>query len=89
MDNLGVRGLLDRTAARGSLDASFGNLPAGSVHKIVLISVNSERDTAERIDRSDRVPVTPQVLDSLIFGAGSRATGETVPAATSGSVFSY
>lgn len=80
VDNLGVRGLLDRTAARGSLDASFGNLPAGSVRKIVLISVNSERDTAERIDRSDRVPVTPQVLDSLIFGAGSRATGETIAA---------
>ena len=80
VDNLGVRGLLDRTAARGSLDASFGNLPAGSVHKIVLVSVNSERDTAERIDRSDRVPVTPQVLDALIFGAGSRATNETIAA---------
>jgi NTE family protein len=80
VDNLGVRGVLDRTVARGSLDASFRNLPPGSVRKIVLISVNSERDTAERIDRSDRVPTTPKVLDSLIFGAGARASNETVTA---------
>jgi NTE family protein len=43
----------------------------------VLISVNSERDTAERIDQSDRVPSISQVLDSLVFGAGSRMTTET------------
>jgi NTE family protein len=80
VDNLGVRGLLYRTAAGGSLDASFQNLPAGSVRKIVLISVNSERDTADRIDRSDRVPGIGQVLDALVFGAGSRATNETIAA---------
>ncbi|WP_330836558.1 patatin-like phospholipase family protein [Piscinibacter sp.] len=77
-DNLGVRGLLDRSIAGGSLDDSFKGLPAGSLRKIVLISVNSERDTAERIDRSDFVPSTGQVLDALIFGAGSRATKETL-----------
>ncbi|MES2127031.1 MAG: patatin-like phospholipase family protein [Pseudomonadota bacterium] len=77
VDNLGVRGLLDRTAAGGSLDTAFQNLPPGSVHKIILVSVDSERDTAERIDSSDRVPGTLQVLDALVFGAGSRATKET------------
>lgn len=77
VDNLGVRGLLDRAVAAGSLGAAFGPLPPGSVHKIVLISVNSERDTADRIDNSDRVPGTSQVLDSLVFGAGSRLTTET------------
>jgi NTE family protein len=80
VDNLGVRGLLVRTVAGGSLDASFQSLPAGSVHKIILVSVNSERDTAERIDRTDRVPKTRQVLDALVFGAGSRATHETIAA---------
>lgn len=80
IDNLGVRGLLYRTAAGGSIDAGFQNLPAGSVRKIVLVSVNSERDIAERIDRSDRVPSMVQVMDSLIFGAGSRATKETIAA---------
>jgi NTE family protein len=76
-DNLGVRGLVDHTIASGSLHESFHNLPPGSVHRIVLIVVNSERDAAERIDQSDRVPGTFQVLDSMIFGAGSRWTEET------------
>jgi NTE family protein len=80
VDNLGVRGLLVRTVAGGSLDASFQNLPAGSVRKIILISVNSERDTAERIDRTDQVPKLGKVLDALVFGAGSRATHETIAA---------
>jgi NTE family protein len=80
VDNLGVRGLLVRTVAGGSLDASFQHLPAGSVRKIILISVNSERDTAERIDRTDRVPKLGKVLDALVFGAGSRATHETIAA---------
>lgn len=77
VDNLGVRSLVDRVIAGGSLEASFGSHPPGSVHKIVLISVNSERDTAERIDTSDRVPSVGQVVDSLVFGAGSRVTTET------------
>jgi NTE family protein len=77
VDNLGVRSLLERTIAAGSLSATFNGRPPGSVHKIVLISVNSERDTAERIDQSDRVPTISQVLDSLVFGAGSRMTTET------------
>ncbi|WP_020656490.1 patatin-like phospholipase family protein [Massilia niastensis] len=80
VDNLGVRGLLVRTVAGGALDASFANLPVGSVRKIILISVNSERDAAERIDRSDRVPGLGKVLDALVFGAGARATHETMAA---------
>jgi NTE family protein len=77
VDNLGVRSLLERTVAAGSLSATFSGRPPGSVRKIVLISVNSERDTTDRIDQSDRVPSTSQVLDSLVFGAGSRMTTET------------
>jgi NTE family protein len=76
-DNLGVRGLVDHTIASGSLHESFHQLPPGSVRRIVLIVVNSERDVADRIDQSDRVPGTLQVLDSLSFGAGSRWTEET------------
>jgi NTE family protein len=77
-DNLGVRGLLDRSIAGGSLAASFRGVPPHSLRKLVLISVNSERDTAGRIDESDRVPSTAQVLDALVFGTGSRATHETL-----------
>ena len=77
VDNLGVRGLVDHTIASGSLHEAFDNLPPGSVQRIVLVVVNSERDTADRIDQSDRVPGTIQVLNSMIFGAGSRWTEET------------
>jgi NTE family protein len=77
VDNLGVRGLLDRAVAAGSLGTTFGAQPLGSVHRIVLISVNSERDTTDRIDQSDQVPSNAQVLDALVFGAGSRLTTET------------
>lgn len=76
-DNLGVRGLVDHTIAAGSLDKSFGTLPEGSVHQIVLVSVNSERDVGERIDHMDRVPGIGQVLNGLVFGAGSRFAEET------------
>ena len=78
VDNLGVRGLLVRAVAGGRLQAAFQHLPPGSVRKIVLVSVNSERDLGERIDSSDEVPGTGQVLNALVFGAGSRATGETL-----------
>ena len=76
-DNLGVRGLVDHTIAAGSLSESFGALPDGSVRSIVLVSVNSERDLGERIDASDRVPGIGQVMNALLFGAGSRYTAET------------
>lgn len=77
VDNLGVRGLVDNTIASGSLHEVFRNLPAASVQRIVLVVVNAERDTAERIDESDRVPTMFQVLDSLMYGAGSRGSAET------------
>lgn len=77
VDNLGVRGLMDHIVAQGSLRQSFAHLPPGSVHRVVLVSVNSERDLGDRLDDSDRVPVAGQVLDALIFGAGSRTTAET------------
>jgi NTE family protein len=78
-DNLGVRRLLDRTLANGSLRGTMRSLDVapGSLKKLVLITVNSERDPAERIDASDKVPGMAQVVDALLFGAGARATQET------------
>lgn len=35
-----------------------------------------ERRATGRIDKSDRVPSTSQVLDSLVFGAGAQLTTE-------------
>ncbi len=77
-DNLGVRLILDRLAARGSVSSALAGVPPGSVHRIVLITVNSERDLAERVDANERVPTTTQVMESLLFGAGSRASQLTL-----------
>ena len=78
-DNLGVRRLLDRVLADGGLRKSLSDsgIPAGSIQKIVLITVNSERDPDNDIDRSSEVPGTTQVADALLFGAGARQTTET------------
>jgi NTE family protein len=77
-DNLGIRRLLDRLVASGSLSAAFRHAAPGSIQKIVLIAVNSERDLGERIDQSDRVPATGQVVDTLLFGAGGQITQVTL-----------
>ena len=78
-DNLGVVRLLDRSLADGGLRASMRDmgLPPGTIRKLVLVVVNSERDPSENIDRMDTVPTTWQVVDQLLFGAGARATLET------------
>lgn len=77
-DNLGVRLMLDRLVAVGSMNANFADVKPGTLRRLVLVTVNSERGLAERVDGSDRVPSTMQVLESLIFGAGSRETQVTL-----------
>lgn len=78
-DNLAVRRLLDRALVGGGLRQSFEEvgIPPGTVRKLVVISVNSARDPANNIDRSDRLPGVRAVADTLLFGAGARATLET------------
>ncbi|MCL4745861.1 MAG: patatin-like phospholipase family protein [Burkholderiaceae bacterium] len=77
-DNLGVQHLLDRTLG-GGLSGAFAevNVPPGTIRKLVLITVNSERDPSFDVNQSDRVPSMLQVVDSLLFGTGARATRET------------
>lgn len=78
-DNLGVRNLLDRALAGGGLRASFGEvrIPPGSIRKLILITVNAERDPSSRIGDSGEVPSTAQVAETLVFGVGARAAHET------------
>ena len=77
-DNLGVQRLLDRTLDSG-LRGAFTEVqvPPGSIKKLVLITVNSERDPSVDIDQEDTVPNMAQVVDTLLFGTGARASQET------------
>lgn len=77
-DNLGVRSLLDRSLSEGGIRRTLRDLPKGVVRKLVLITVNAERDPSERIDESGKVPTTLQVVDAMLFGTGARATQETL-----------
>ena len=78
-DNLGVRRLIDRALAGGGLRASFREvgIPPGSIRRMVLITVNSQRDPANNVDASGQVPGITEVVDALLFGTGARATTET------------
>ncbi|WP_240456914.1 patatin-like phospholipase family protein [Acidovorax sp. 1608163] len=78
-DNLGVQRLLDRAMAGGGLRETFSEvgIPPRSIRKLVLITVNAERDPSYHIDAQDTVPNIAQVVDTLLFGAGSRSTRET------------
>ena len=78
-DNLGVQRLLDRALAGGGLRQTFSEvgIPPRTIRKLVLITVNAERDPSEKIEMSDRVPNMAQVVDALLFGTGARATQET------------
>jgi NTE family protein len=70
--------MLDRIVADGSVQESFRKAPPGSIRRMILISINSERDLGEKIDQSDKVPTTGQVADALLFGVGSRDTKITL-----------
>lgn len=77
-DNLGVRSLLERSLASGGIRGAVRALPKRAIHRLVIIAVNAERDPSDRIDASDTVPNVFQVADALLFGAGARATNETL-----------
>lgn len=77
-DNTGARLMLDRLVAGGSIASSFPDARAGSIRRLILVAVNSERDLAERVDASDAVPTTSQVIETLVFGAGARDTQVTL-----------
>lgn len=73
-DNTGARLIIDRLFAGGSIASAFPDAPAGSIRRMILITVNSERGLEQRIDSSDTTPSTGQVIETLVFGAGARGT---------------
>ena len=77
-DNLGLRSLLDRSQADGGIRRSVRQVSTHKIQKLVIVAVNAERDPTEHIEASDQVPSTMQVIDTLLFGTGARATQETL-----------
>jgi NTE family protein len=77
-DNLGMRTIMDRLIVEGSISAGFQRTAPGSIRKVIVIAVNSERGLVEDIDQSDRIPNSRQVVEALLFGAGARLTRTTL-----------
>jgi len=77
-DNLGLRSLLDRSQADGGIRRSVRQVSTSKIQQLVIIAVNAERDPTEQIDASDQVPGMFQVVDTLLFGVGARASQETL-----------
>jgi len=55
-DNLGVRAILDRVIARGSVWESIKGAPVEKVQKVVLIVVNAETELDKKWDRIEKIP---------------------------------
>lgn len=78
-DNLGVRRLLDRAMSAGTMAATFNEvrIRPGSIKRLVLVSVNAGGERSHRIEDSDRVPATLEVIDALRFSEVAHANDET------------
>ncbi len=77
-DNLGVRAVLDRTIARGSVWGAIKGTPMEKVRKVVFIVVNAETEPDPKWDRTERVPTFGVMLASYSSIAVDRYNEETI-----------
>jgi NTE family protein len=77
-DNLGLRAILDRTIARGSVWEFFKGTPLENVHKVVFIVANAETETDSKWDRSEVIPPFGAMVSSYSSIAIERYNEETI-----------
>jgi NTE family protein len=77
-DNLGLRAILDRTIARGSVWEFFKGTPSENVHKVVFLVVNAETETDSKWDRSEAIPPFGAMFSSYSSIAIERYNQETI-----------
>jgi NTE family protein len=77
-DNLGLRAILDRTIARGSIWEFFKGTPLEHVHKVVFFVVNAETETDTKWDRSEGIPPFGAMFSSYSSIAIERYNEETI-----------
>jgi NTE family protein len=63
-DNLGLKAVLDRVIARGSVWGTIKGTPMEEVRKVVFIVVNAETEPDPKWDRTERVPTFGVMLAS-------------------------
>jgi NTE family protein len=77
-DNLGLRAILDRTIARGSVWEFFKGTPLENVHKVVFIVANAETEADSKWDRSEVIPPFGAMVSSYSSIAIERYNQETI-----------
>jgi NTE family protein len=77
-DNLGLRAILDRTLARGSVWEFFKGTPLENVHKVIFLVVNAETETDTKWDRSEVIPPFGAMFSSYASIAIERYNQETI-----------
>lgn len=77
-DNLGLRAVLERVIASGSVWELIKGTPKQNVNKIVFIIVNAETEPDAKWDRSERIPPFGAMLSSYSSIAIERYNEETI-----------
>ncbi len=77
-DNLGLRAVLDRVTARGSVWEAIKGTPMEKVRKVVFIVVNAETEPDPKWDRTERVPTFGVMLAAYSSIAVDRYNEETI-----------
>jgi NTE family protein len=77
-DNLGVRAILDRVIARGSVWESIKGTPVENVHKVVFFVVNAETEPDAKWDTTEAIPPFGAMLSSYSSIAIERYNEETI-----------
>lgn len=77
-DNLGLRAVLDRVIARGSVWETIKGTPMEKVHKVVFIVVNAETQPDTKWDRSEGIPGIGAMMSAYSSIGIERYNQETI-----------
>ena len=77
-DNLGLRAVLDRAIAVGSVWERIKETPMRNVHKVVFIVVNAETEPDTKWDRSEGIPPLGAMMSAYSSISIERYNQETI-----------
>ncbi len=77
-DNLGLRSVIDRASAGGSISASVNSAPPGSINRLIFVIVNAEVDLLNEVDATQQTPSISDAVNALRISKGLQASAETM-----------
>ena len=77
-DNLGLRAVLDRVIAGGSVVKTFEGTPVQNAHKVAFLVVNAETQPDTKWDRSEGIPLLGAMMSAYFSISIERYNEETI-----------